>query len=84
MKYFTFYRESDKFDDILTDTIIKRYIKLKLSWCQHLMIGFDDLEENHHLTYLALKYSDDMTTLDATDRTPVAGVDYMPKRKLRQ
>ena len=39
MKYYTFYRENDNFDDILNDTIIKKIIDEKIRWFQYLIIG---------------------------------------------
>lgn len=78
MKYFTFYRENNKFDDILNDPIIKKLIDEKISWLQHLMIGMQDDEEKA-FSYITLKYGDEMTN-PVRDFSPVPGVDYMQKK----
>jgi hypothetical protein len=39
MKYYTFNRENNNFDDIESDTIIKKYAELKIKWYQYFMIG---------------------------------------------
>ena len=80
MKYFTFYRESNKFDDILKDNDLKRHIKLKISWYQHLMVGLNCLENDSIQSIITLKYSDDMVSNLTKDFTPVTGIDYIPKK----
>lgn len=79
MKYYTFYRENNDFKDILKDINLKKSICTKLAWSQHLMLGLNDDNENVY-SYITLKYGDDIRTLDVTDFTPVAGVDYVPKK----
>jgi len=79
MKYYTFYRENNNFDDILSDTNIKKIMSTKLSWYQYLMIGIDDGNERS-LSYITLKYGDDMKPPDIRDFTPVPGIDYIPKK----
>jgi hypothetical protein len=79
MKYYTFFREDNNFDDILKDAILKKSIYEKIKWYQHLMIGISDKDEGS-LSYLTLKYGDDIITGYYKDFAPVAGVDYMPKK----
>jgi len=79
-KYYVFYRENDNFDDILKDSNIKRVIHLKIKWECHLMIGIKESGNDRHFSYIGLKYGDDIKRLDTRDRTPVPGVDYVPKK----
>lgn len=79
MKYYTFSRESNNFDDILKDNNIKKHIYVKLSWLNHLYLGINDTDERI-LSYLELKYGDDIRQKNYTDRTPIPYKDYMPKK----
>jgi len=79
MKYYTFYRENNNFDDILNDAIIKKIIDEKIRWSQHLIIGMGDKHEQT-FSYITLKYGDEMMQELIKDRSPVPGVDYIPKR----
>ena len=45
MKHYTFFREDNKFNDILTDVILKKHIVEKIKWFQHLMVGIQDKDE---------------------------------------
>ena len=83
MKYYTFYRENDNFDDILTDTIVKKIIDEKLRWYQYLIIGMNDKHEQS-FSYITLKYGDEMKQELVKDFTPIPGVDYIPKRDANQ
>lgn len=78
-KYYTFYREDNKFDDILSDPNIKKVTHMKIRWYQYLLIGISAKNENT-FSYIGLKYGDDMKAPDVKDFTPVAGVDYVPKK----
>lgn len=82
MKYITFYRESNKFADILTDVVVKKSITQKVSWHQYLMIGLADFDGKNEqvISYVTLKYGDDMRNDVVKDRSPIMGVDYIPKR----
>lgn len=80
MKYYTFYRESNNFNDILNDSNIKSVIDTKIFWDEHLLIGLGSKSTDRHYSYVTLKYGEDMKKLDITDRTPIAGVDYVPKK----
>jgi len=56
MKYYTFYRESNNFDDILKDPILKKSIDEVIRWYQHLIIGFHETEKNNqNSSYIKLK-----------------------------
>ncbi len=80
MKTYTFKRESNNFDDILNDPVIKRSIDMKLFWADHIMVGiiFDTPESIHG--YLVLKYGDCMINPVDKDFTPIPGRDYIPKK----
>lgn len=79
MKHYTFYRENDKFDDILKDPVIKKYIYMKIHWRNYLRIALSEHDENIQ-SYVTLKYGDEMkNNCLVTDRKPVPFVDYMPK-----
>lgn len=79
MKYFTFYRENNNFDDILNDVNLKKLIDLKTTWYQHVMIGMHD--DDKTTSYVTLKYGDEMVIELVKDRSPISGVDYSPKRE---
>ena len=80
MKYFTFWRESNKFADILSDPVLKKLIRNKTTWHRYLMIGIEEFENESTFSYITLKYGDDMKTEVVKDRSPIIGVDYTPKR----
>lgn len=81
MDHLIFYRESNKFDDILADPTIKKCAKTKISCYQHLILGLND--DKKIMSYAILKYGEDIISFDriAPDRSPVPGKDYEPKRK---
>lgn len=84
MKYYTFKRESNKFDDILTDPSLKKLIYTKITWSQHLLIGLDEFstkEFDKLASYIVLKYGDDICTQITKDYAPIPNVDYIPIRK---
>jgi hypothetical protein len=83
MKYYTFYRENNNFDDILNDTIIKKIIDERLRWYQYLIIGMNEKHEQS-FSYITLKYGDEMKQELVKDFTPIPGVDYIPKRDANQ
>jgi hypothetical protein len=78
MKYYTFYREDDKFDDILKDIILKKLIDQKIRWYQHLMLGM--IADDRTTSYITLKYGDEMVNGVVKDFSPIPGIDYTPKR----
>lgn len=79
MIYYVFYRESNKFDDIVKDVNLKSVTTVKLSWYQHLLLGFSDIGDDIR-GYIVLKYGDELTKLTDKNYTPVMNVDYVPKR----
>jgi len=81
MKFLIFNRESDNFDDILSD-VKKHKIRHKIRFQNHLIIGFDtrnDMEQS----LFTLKYGEDMIDFShiVPDRSPVMNRDYFPKKK---
>jgi hypothetical protein len=83
MKYFTFYRESNNFDDILNDVNIKKLIRTKLTWHNHMMIGINKYKKDVEkiFSYITLKYGDEMRTNLTKDYSPIPNVDYIPIRR---
>ena len=82
MKFYTFFREDNKFDDIESDPIIKKIASTRVRWFQHFMIGIYDYGDanSQNFSLLTLKYGDDMIHSLTKDFTPIAGVDYIPKK----
>lgn len=78
MKLLTFYRESNNFDDILSDPAIKAAMENKITWYQGLLITIDDTDEKV-LSYIELKYGDSSNKI-CKDRTPIPYVDYLPQK----
>ena len=83
MKIFYFKRYSNRFDDIVEDPTLKPYIDYKIVWLDHLMLGFADTMPEESLSYLNLKYGDDVIDKDqiVPDRSPRVFIDYIPKQK---
>ena len=83
MRYYTFYRESNNFDDILKDPILSKSIDEITRWHQYLIIGLHETTKNNqNSSYITLKYGDEMQNDLIKDRSPVPGVDYKPKKDL--
>jgi hypothetical protein len=80
MKYYIFYRENNKFNDIESDNIVKKFAKHKIKWFQHFMIGMRKDGNDQNFSMLTLKYGEDMVSNLTKDFTPIAGVDYAPKK----
>lgn len=82
MKYYTFYRESNNFDDILKDTNIKKYVSERIVWKNYLKIGINEYhkEAEKVFFYITLKYGDEIRTELTKDYSPVANKDYTPIR----
>ena len=81
MKDYIFKREFNLFDDIINDTTLKKIIRTKIKWKNHLLIsieGDDKIE-----SYINLKYGDSMISELVKDFSPIIGVDYMPKKILK-
>jgi hypothetical protein len=83
MKYYTFYRESNNFDDILNDINLKKLITTRLRWDNHLMIGINKFKKDAEKTfsYITLKYGDEMRTQLTKDYSPKPHEDYIPVRR---
>lgn len=81
MKYYTFYRENNNFDDIESDNIVKKFAETKIKWYQHFMIGMKKDGNDQNFSMLTLKYGEDMVNNLTKDFTPIAGVDYIPKKR---
>ena len=56
MKYYTFYRESNNFDDIESDNIIKKFAETKIKWFQHYMIGMKKDGNDQNFSVSILKF----------------------------
>ena len=78
MKYITFFRESDSFDDILKDPNLKKVLIEKTKWSQHLTICIKD--DDKIFSYITLKYGDDIRTNLVKDYSPIPFKDYIPLR----
>ena len=81
MKYYTFYRESNDFKDILSDPVIKTEVDNKIKWNNHLLLGFKHNVDDKVLGYIVLKYGDDIVNLVNKDYTPIPYKDYIPQRR---
>jgi hypothetical protein len=79
MKYITFYRENNQFEDIRQDPILKKAIYEQTKWYQHLTLGIKD--DDKIFSYVALKYGDELRTKLTKDFTPIPNIDYTPKRR---
>ena len=79
MKYIIFTRESNDFQDILTDPNLKKHIMVKMTWKNHLKMGIPIAEEKL-VSYIELKYGDDIINRVCRDFSPVPGVDYSPQQ----
>jgi len=80
MKYITFYRESNNFDDILKDINLKKHIHEKIKWLNYLRIGINEGKDTL-FSYITLKYGDEMRNSLTKDYSPNPNVDYAPVRK---
>lgn len=84
MKYYTFYRENNNFNDILKDKNVKSKIRFKIQWSQHLLIGFEyEKPDEKILGYLVLKYGDDIKNIFEYDYSPIPNIDYIPVKNNR-
>jgi hypothetical protein len=78
IKKIMFKRESNNFDDILSDPVLKKYLKFKIRFLQGLIIEVP--EESKVLSYIELKYGDDIEDNVVPDRSPIMNVDYVPNK----
>ena len=85
MNFIQFYRESNKFDDIIKDPALKNKYKTKIQYNNNLLLGFPEEADDSSkiLSYILLKYGDEIIEFNklVPDRSPIMGVDYVPKRK---
>ncbi len=81
----SFYRSSNNFDDILTDPLLKRSIRMKLLCANYLFIKIDYKDREKMMSYITIKYGESMINFNhiAKDRTPVINKDYMPEPRKR-
>lgn len=82
MTTFIFYREDNKFDDILEDMNVKKHFKQKISFRRYLILmGYHVPDETK--SYMMLKYGDEMRTWDhiRKDNSPIPYKDYTPDPK---
>jgi hypothetical protein len=79
MIYYTFYNTDNNFSELSDDRVIKT--NFKITWDQHMMLGFEDDVDEKMLGYIVIKYGEMMRDPINLDRTPIPGVDYFPKRK---
>jgi|APGre2960657373_1045057.scaffolds.fasta_scaffold241232_1 hypothetical protein len=80
MRHFTFYRESNNFDDILNDVALKKKIHFKIRWSNHLEIGINHYSDEGLITYIELKYGESIIRL-TKDYSPIPNIDYIPIRR---
>lgn len=81
MKYFKFYRESNKFDDILKDKNIKKYLDEVVTWKNYCMIGIPLHFVDKISSYIILKYGDSICDSLSKDYSPIPNVDYTPIKR---
>lgn len=84
VKNFLFYRENNRFDDILKDTNIKKHIRTKILFSNYLILGIYEESKtiDKIISYIMLKYGEDVKdfTHIIPSRTPIPNVDYLPKK----
>lgn len=80
MNIYYFYRDSDNFDDIIKDIVIKNLIRTKIRVKNYLILELIDQSDSKIEGYITIKYGDSFTHLSDKDYTPIPNVDYVPKR----
>lgn len=80
MKYYTFYRESNKFDDILNDKVLKKYIDYITIWKNYLRVGINKEYESKVNIHITLKYGDELRNHLSNDYSPKPHIDYTPRK----
>lgn len=80
MNIYYFYRDSDNFDDIIKDIVIKNLIRTKIRVKNYLILELVDQSDSKIEGYITIKYGDSFTQLSDKDYTPIPNVDYVPKR----
>lgn len=81
MTTFIFYREDNKFDDILDDKNVKKHFKQKISFRNYLVLMSYHVPDETK-SYMMLKYGDEMRTWDhiRKDNSPIPYKDYLPDK----
>lgn len=80
MKFIYFFRADNNFKDILTDPSIKPHIRTKIMWHNFLLVGiYTKANLDSVISYINLKYGDDIRTNIHGDFTPVPNKDYIIK-----
>lgn len=80
--FFYFFRESNNFDDIMTDVSIKKHIKTQILCFQYLILGVTDIDDKIQ-SYIMIKYGEDTISLTEKDYSPIPNIDYLPKRPIK-
>jgi hypothetical protein len=78
MKFVTFVRESNDFSDILSDPVLKKHLKYKIRWKNSLRLCIP--KDSEVMSYVEIKYGEDIVDKLVPDRSPIIDVDYLPKR----
>lgn len=81
MKYYNFYSENNDFADILSDAGLKKVIRVKIQFLNHLILGIDEVSDpkNQIASLITIKYGESMRDRINKDFSPVPYVDYLPK-----
>lgn len=80
MKYFYLKKKDGNFNDVLSDSIIKKNILVKIILDGILILGFRESTGEGILSYFFLKYGEYVVNQEfiITDYTPKPYVDYTP------
>ena len=78
MKSITFVRESNNFSDILSDPVLKKHLKYKMRWKNSLRLTIP--KDSEVMSYVEIKYGEDIVDKLVSDRSPIPNVDYLPKK----
>lgn len=81
MKFIYFYRQNNDFSDILSDPSIKPHIYTKITWHQYLLLGiYNEKKIDSIISYINLKFGDDIRNNIHPDFSPIPNKDYIIKR----
>lgn len=81
MKFVYFHRTSNNFKDIISDVVLKPHICIKISWDEFLLLGIHEEQKIDSLmSYVNLKYGDDIKNNLHQDFTPIPNKDYHIKK----
>lgn len=82
MNYYIFKKENDDFSEFFKDKNLKKLLRFKIRFSQHLIIAsYDDVDDKLQ-SYITLKYGDYMANKHEVfgDFSPKINVDYIPSR----